>query len=475
MPKKKSDNGKDSMAALAAMVPEFERSIPQSREAEACVLGAMLMDREAIGQAIELLHEKCFYSEAHCRLFSAVVRLYEKAVDADPVTLAEQLKKDGALEDIGGVPFIFEIANSVATAANVVHHARIVREKYMLRRLIESCTRIIQDSYQPVEDVDKMIDAAEEKIFQIQDFRLKEGFSPIRPIIHDIINDIEYRAHNKIDMTGIPSGFRDLDEVTVGFQKSDLIIVAGRPGMGKTSFCLNVALNLALGSRAHPDPVPVAVFSLEMSKQQLVQRLLSSIAQVTVGKMRTAKLTDLEWHNLNQAANRLFDAPIFIDDTPEISVLEIRAKARRLKKTENIGLLMVDYLQLVNSIGRAESRQQEISTISRSLKGLAKELDMPVMALSQLSRAVEGRQDRRPQLADLRESGAIEQDADLVVFIYRPEVYDILEVDGKSMENVAQIMVEKNRNGPTKTVELSFIKEYTSFRNLSFREEAEAY
>jgi len=475
MAKKKSDTPGGESAALAAIAADYSRSIPFSREAETSVLGAMLMDREAIGQAVELLQDKCFYSEPHRRLFSAVVSLYEKSVDVDPVTLSEQLRKDGALEDIGGVPFIFEVAGSVATAANVGHHAQIVREKFMLRRLIESCTTIIQESYQPVEDVDRMIDSAEEKIFQIQDFRLKEGFSPIRPIIHDIINDIEYRTHHNIEMTGVPTGFFDLDKLTVGLQKSDLIIVAGRPGMGKTSFCLNVGLNLALGTSKHPDPVPVAVFSLEMSKQQLVQRLLSSISHVPVGKMRTAKLTDLEWHNLNQAANRLFDAPVFIDDTPEISVLEIRAKSRRLKKMENIGLVVIDYMQLVRSVGRIESRQQEISMISRSLKALAKELDIPVIALSQLSRAVEGRQDRRPQLADLRESGAIEQDADLVVFIYRPEMYEITEQDGKSTENLAQIIVEKNRNGPTGTVELTFVKEFTTFRNISFREDAEAY
>lgn len=274
-------------------------------------------------------------------------------------------------------------------------------------------------------------------------------------------------------MTGLPSGFRDLDEITVGFQKSDLVIVAGRPSMGKTAFALNVALSMACATPHHPEQVPVAIFSLEMSKQQLVQRLLCSQARVTINKMRRARLTDLEWHNLTQAANRLFEAPLFIDDTPSISILEMRAKARRLYKKEKIGMVIVDYLQLMRTVGRVESRQQEVSFISRSLKALAKELDIPVMALSQLSRAVEGRTDQRPRLADLRESGAIEQDADLVLFIYRPELSGITEIDGHTTEGLAQVILEKNRNGPTGSVDLLFVKEFTSFENLSFRQEME--
>jgi len=456
-----------------AAFEDTERRTPYSQEAEACVLGAMLMDREAISLAVEKLDEDCFYIEAHRKLFKSMITLYEKSIEADPVTVAEQLKKDGTLEEIGGLPFIYEIASSVPTAANVAYHAQIVLEKSMLRKLIESCTLIIQEAYQPVEDVDKLVDSAEERIFQIQDFRLKEGFSPVRPIIHDIINDLEVRTQNKVGMTGLPSGFRDLDNLTVGFQNSDLIIVAGRPSMGKTSFALNVALSLACGTREHPEQLPVAIFSLEMSKKQLVQRLLCSQAHVTINKMRSAKLTDLEWHNLNQAANSLFEAPIFIDDTPAIPVLELRAKARRLHKTENIALVIVDYLQLVRTTGRAESRQQEISMISRSLKALAKELDIPVIALSQLSRAVESRPDRKPQLADLRESGAIEQDADLVLFIYRPEVYDIEEYEGHSTDGLAQVLLEKNRNGPTGSFYLTFAKEFFRFQNVSFREELE--
>jgi len=454
---------------------DFERKPPSSQEAEACVLGAMLMDREAIGIAIEMLEEGCFYIDQHKKLFKALVALYEKSIEVDPITLSEQLKKDGTLEEIGGLPFIYEIAGSVPTAANVSYHAQIVREKSMLRKLIQSCTTIIQQSYEPVEDVDKLIDLSEERIFQIQDFRLKEGFCPVRPIISDIINDLEHRAQHEITMTGLPSGFRDLDERTVGFQKSDLIIVAGRPSMGKTSFSLNVALSLALSTKEHPEQVPVAVFSLEMSKKQLVQRLLCSQAHVTVNKMRKARLTDLEWQRLSEAADRLFDSPIFIDDTPAISILELRAKARRLHKTENIGLLIIDYLQLVRTTGRIESRQQEISLISRSLKALAKELDIPVIALSQLSRAVESRPDRKPQLADLRESGAIEQDADLVLFIYRPEEYDIPQYEGHSTEGLAQVLLEKNRNGPTGKFFLTFAKEFFRFEDLSFREELEVF
>ncbi|MFH1068946.1 MAG: replicative DNA helicase [Candidatus Glassbacteria bacterium] len=457
-----------------ALGVDAERRTPFAQDAEVSVLGAMLMDREAIGQAAELLDESCFYLDSHRKLYRAIIALYEKSVVVDPVTLSDQMKKDDSLEEVGGLQFIYEVANSVPTSANVVFHARIVREKAMLRRLIESCTSIVRESYEPVEDVDRMIDQAEERIFQIQDFRLKEGFAEVKTIIHEIISDLEARSQSGEKMTGLPSGFRDLDELTVGFQRSDLVVVAGRPSMGKTAFCLNVALSLALGTREHPEPVPVAIFSLEMSKSQLVQRLLCSQAKVTINKMRRAKLTDLEWHNLTQAASRLFEAPIFIDDTPAISVLEMRAKARRLHKKENIGMLIVDYMQLMHSAGRIESRQQEVSLISRSLKALAKELIIPVVAISQLSRAVEGRTDQRPKLADLRESGAIEQDADLVLFIYRPEQAGLAELDGRSTEGLAQVILEKNRNGPTGTRDLLFVKEYTTFENLSFREEMEA-
>jgi replicative DNA helicase len=449
----------------------MDRKVPYSQEAEISVLGAMLIDRDAIGVAVETIDTQCFYLGAHRKLFSAILALYEKSVEIDPITLSDQLEKDGSLEEVGGRSYILEVFGSVPTAANIAYHARIVLERYMLRRLIESCTSIITQAYEPVEDVDSLIDASEQSIFQIQDFRLKEGFTPVNPIIHEIINDLEKRSQQDISMTGVPSGFRDLDKITVGFQDSDLIIIAGRPGMGKTSFCLNIALSLGCGMvRGHPDPLPVAVFSLEMSKKQVVQRLLCSLARVSVSKMRTAKLTDLEWGNLNNAANRLHDSPIFVDDTPEISVLELRAKARRLCKSENIGMIVIDYMQLMRTTGRQESRQQEISLISRSLKALAKELDIPVLALSQLSRAVEGRQDRRPQLADLRESGAIEQDADLVLFIYRPEMYGIEEHNGRSTDGLAELLIEKNRNGPTGSVDMLFVKEFTRFENLSLRE-----
>jgi len=458
--------------ATEVLAEDFERKIPYASDAEASVLGAMLMDREAIGLVIETLDEECFYIDSHRKLFKAVLALYEKSVEVDPVTLSEQLKKDGTLEEIGGLPFIYEIAGSVPTSANVSFHAQIVREKSMLRKLIASCTTIIQEAYQPVEDVDKLIDYSEERIFKIQDFRLKRGLEAVGPIIHEVINELDIRGQSDSPMTGIPSGFRDLDELIVGFQKSDLIIVAGRPSSGKTAFCLNVALNLALPTREHPEQVPVAVFSLEMSKHQIIQRLLCTVGSVEVKKMRKGELTDLDWHQLNNAANKMFEAPIFIDDTPAISVLELRAKARRLHKSENIGLLIVDYLQLVTTSGRVESRQQEVSYISRSLKALAKELDIPVMALSQLSRAVESRTDQRPRLADLRESGAIEQDADLVMFIYRPELAaGFANQEDRDIENLAKLLLEKNRNGPTGTVEVTFVKEFTQFKDISFLQE----
>ncbi|MBW7996698.1 MAG: replicative DNA helicase [Candidatus Glassbacteria bacterium] len=455
------------------MAEQLDRKIPFAQDAEASVLGAMLMDREAIGTVVQMLDPGCFYLEPHRLLFTAIMALYEKSVEVDPVTLSDQLKKDGALEEVGGLQFIYDIAGSVPTAANITFHARIVREKTMLRKLIESCTAIIQESYTPVEDVDNLIDKAEERIFNIQDFRLQDGFSSVKDLIHDIINDLEIRSQSKDSMTGVPTGFVDLDHLTVGLQPSDLIIIAGRPSMGKTAFSLNVALSLAMGTAEHPEPVPVAVFSLEMSKTQIVQRMLCTLARVNNNRMRRAKLTDLEWHNLNKAANRLFEAPIYIDDTPAMSVLEMRAKARRLFKQEGIGLLIVDYMQLMRTTGRIESRQQEVSLISRSLKALAKELNVPVMAMSQLSRAVEGRTDQKPKLADLRESGAIEQDADMVIFIFRPEEADIPDLDGQSTEGLALILLEKNRNGPTGKVELNFIKEFTRFENRSRRQELE--
>jgi len=447
---------------------DIEQKAPYSQEAEIGVLGAMLLDQEAISQAVEALGAACFYYEAHRKLFGAIVTLYEKSIEIDPVTLADQLEKDSSLEEVGGRDYILEIFSSVPTAANIAHHARIVREKYMLRRLMASCTEIIREAAQPVEDTDRLIDTAEEKIFQIQDFRLKEGFSQLKPLIRDSIDELEQRQKHGTTMTGVPSGFLDLDQLTGGFQQSDLVIIAGRPSMGKTSFCLNVALSLAVGE----NPTAVALFSLEMSKKQLTQRFLCLYGKVNLNKLRTARLTDLEWTKLHQAANALYEVPIFIDDTPEISPLELRAKARRLKKSDNIGLIMIDYMQLMRGVGKPENRTQEISQISRSLKSLAKELDIPVLALSQLNRAVEGRQDRRPQLADLRESGAIEQDADLVLFIYRPEVYGITTLEGRdNVEGVAEIILEKHRNGPTGRLELLFTKEYTQFENLSIRQE----
>ncbi|MEA2062290.1 MAG: replicative DNA helicase [Gemmatimonadota bacterium] len=454
-------------------IENIDRKVPYSEEAEVSVLGAMLIDREAISVAQEKLTADCFYLSSHRRLFSAIAALDSKNIEVDPVTLTDQLEKDGALEEIGGRQYIMEIFGSVPTAAGTEYHSQIVLEKYMLRRLIESCTGIIKQSYEPVEEVDKLVDSAEQRILQIQDFRLKRGATDVDHVIHDIINDLEKRHQEKITITGAPSGFRDLDKKIIGFQNTNLVIIAGRPGMGKTSFCLNVALSLGCGTREYPTPVPVIIFSLEMDKHELVQRFLCSQARIDSNKMRTAQLTDLDWSNLTLAADRLHNSPIFIDDTPMINVLELRAIARRFHKTEKIGLVIVDYLQLMRGVGRQESRQQEISQISRSLKALAKELNIPIVALSQLNRAAEGRTDNRPQLADLRESGAIEQDADLVLFIYRPEVYKIEEYKGRSSKGVAEIIISKNRNGPVGEVVLTFEKKFTNFKNSSLREELE--
>lgn len=435
-----------------------ERMPPQAIDAEMAVLGSMLIDNEAVSKSIEILgDESAFYRPAHQKIFEAAVTLFEQQEKVDMLTVSNQLEKMGCLEEVGGAYFLTEIVNQVPSAASVEHYAKIVLEKSLLRKLIGISTEIASEAYDAREDAVNLIDQAEQKIFSLSERKLRKGFLSIDPILHDTFEIIDSYHKRKGSVTGIPTGFRRLDELTSGFQNSDLIIVAGRPSMGKTAFCLNVARNAAVAHR-----VPVGVFSLEMSNTQLAMRMLCSEARVDSHKVRTGRLPDDQWSNLSTVVGNLSEAPIYIDDSAALSVLEIRAKARRLKAEKNVGLLIVDYLQLVKGPKSSESRQIEISMISQSLKALAKELDVPVVALSQLSRAVESRGgDRKPILSDLRESGAIEQDADVVMFIYRPEVYGPTEYPG-----ISEIIIAKQRNGPTGTVELHFHKDYVLFADL---------
>lgn len=451
---------------MAERTTTKDRVPPQVVEVEQAVLGAMLLDKEAIGKAVEVLDESCFYKSSHAKIFSAMVSLYDRNEPVDLITLPQELKKRLELEEVGGIPYINDLATSVATSANIEYHSRIVLEKATLRRLIQTSTEIVSRCFDQTEDVDLLLDSAEQRIFEISEKRIKHGFTPLSDILPQTFESIDRIREGQI--TGLSTGFVELDTLTAGLQPSDLIVVAGRPSMGKTSFCLSVVEHSAVELK-----VPVAIFSLEMEKGQLANRMLCSRAKLSSHKMRTGRLSDHEWTNLSIAVGPLSEAKIFVDDTPAIGILEIRAKARRLKAKENIGLIIVDYLQLMAGPKGAESRQQEISTISRALKGLAKDLKVPVLAISQLSRAVETRGgERRPQLADLRESGAIEQDADLVMFIYRPELYGIKSMEFRKekilTDGIAEVIVGKHRNGPTGSILLTFLKSYARFENPDF-------
>ena len=441
---------------------DLDRSAPYNYEAEVSVLGGMLLDKLAITKALELLDDDCFYHEGHRVIFSNIRRMFEKNQVVDIVTLTEQLRKSGKLDVVGGQPYLVQILNTVPTAANVEFYARIVLEKAIMRRLLAVSGEIINEVYTSKEEIENILDHAEQKIFQISQQKIKGGFIPIKKILHPTFEMIEMLHQKKGRITGVETGFTDLDNLTAGFQKADLIVVAGRPSMGKTSFALNIAQYCAIETN-----VPVAIFSLEMSKEQLVQRLLSSVAGVDAMKLRTGFLGEKDWPKLAKAAGILGDAPLYIDDTPLLGVLEMRAKARRLKSEVDLGLVMVDYLQLMKPGKERKNRQEEISMISSSLKALAKELNIPVIAISQLSREPEKRPDKRPTLADLRESGAIEQDADVVLFIYREEMYKpSTEAAGK-----AEVIIGKQRNGPIGKVNLTFLKKCTRFVNYSPREE----
>lgn len=438
---------------------------PQSNEAEQAVLGAMLSSKEAVSKSLQWISDSHFYKESHGKIFRAMVQLFNDGEPIDTVSVVTLLKKVKELEAVGGAYYITGLVESVPTVANIEHYAKIVLEKAMLRKLIQVSHDLTKNAYDDRQEVDDILDVAEQAIFSISQRRLRGGFEHIDPILHDTFETLD-KIHSKGGtVTGVPTGLIDLDEITSGFQHGELIVVAGRPSMGKTALALTMARNAAIEHSA-----PVGVFSLEMASHQLAMRLLCSEGRVDSHLVRTGKLPTAQWKNLSLAVGTLAEAPIYIDDTPSISVLELRAKARRLKAEYDIQMLMVDYLQMMQGPRGVESRQQEISVITRSLKALAKELNIPVIALSQLSRATEQRGDRRPQLSDLRESGAIEQDADVVIFLYRPYVYSRDEDDrGK-----ADLIVAKQRNGPTDTLNLTFIDRYARFENLTTFAEMEA-
>ncbi len=438
------------------MMEALSRMPPHNIEAEQSVLGCMLLDKESIAVATDFLKGEDFYADSHKEIFESMMDIYDRGEPVDLVTVSEQLRQRGTLEAVGGVAYISDLSMAVPSTANVRYYVGIVEEKSILRRLISACNEVIKQSYEASEDIELIIDYAEKSIFQVTQRNTISDFEPIKTILLDTYARIEELSKNKDKIIGVPTGFKDFDQKTSGLHPSDLILVAARPSMGKTSFVLNIAQYAALHAN-----IPVAIFSLEMSKDQLVQRMLSSESNIELQKIRTGELDENDWIKLVEAAGPLSQAPIFIDDTPGITVMEMRSKARRLKIEKGLGMLIVDYIQLMSGRGKAESRQQEISEISRSLKALARELSVPVVALSQLSRAPEARSDHRPMLSDLRESGAIEQDADVVAFLYRDEYYNP-DTDKK---NIAEVIISKQRNGPTGTVELVWLGQFTKFAN----------
>ncbi len=444
----------------------FGKVQPQALPLEEAVLGALMLDKDALPIVLDILQADSFYSDAHQLIYKAILGLFDKSQPVDLLTVTEELKKNGELEAVGGPYFLVELTNRVASSANIEYHARIVSQKHIQRELIRVSTQVIHDAYEDTTDVFTLLDEAEQGLFQITQKNLSRNFESMGSLASKALKMLEELKNKEDGLTGIPTGFTELDRLTSGWQASDLIIIAARPGMGKTAFALTLAKNAALDFNK-----PVAVFSLEMSNLQLVQRLISMEAEIPGNKLRSGKMEEYEWQQLQSAIEKLSEAPIFIDDTPGINIFELRAKCRRLKMQHDIQLVILDYLQLMSGTQdnyRGGNREQEISAISRALKGLAKELNVPVIALSQLSRAVEIRGGaKRPQLSDLRESGAIEQDADIVSFIYRSEYYQILEDgDGQSLKDIAEIIVSKNRNGALKTIKLRFTDRFAKFSDL---------
>nr|MBF0222117.1 replicative DNA helicase [Desulfobulbaceae bacterium] len=440
--------------------PSPHRLPPQNIEAEQCLLGSILLRQGAIDKIAHIIFTTDFYKPSHQAIFNAMLNLFEKTEPIDIVTVSNKLKDSHQLDTIGGPTYLATLTDIVPVSANIVYYAKIVRDKSILRQLINTSSEIAGRCYEEQDDIEALLDSVEQTVFDISSAKSNQSYFAMSEIVTDAFKQIESLAERKELITGVPSGYDEFDKKTAGLQPSDLIIIAGRPSMGKTAFAMNLVQNAALLSKT-----PAAVFSLEMSKEQLAIRMLCSISRVDSSRMRTGHLHDQDWPKLVRSTGMLAKAPIFIDDTPAISVLEMRAKTRRLKMEHNIGMVVVDYLQLMRGRGRIESREQEISEISRSLKAMAKELHIPVIALSQLNRSLENRTDKRPQLSDLRESGAIEQDADVICFIYRDQVYN--KAPDNPNQGIAEIIIGKQRNGPTGTVKLAFLDYITTFENLA--------
>jgi replicative DNA helicase len=433
---------------------------PQSLEAEQAILGAVLIDNECLNQIIEILRPEDFYKEAHGKIFQAMIDLSNLNEPTDLLTVHDYLKKKNEINAIGGISYISSLADNIPSSANVTSYAKIVRDKSILRRLIHASSDIATKGYEDSHDPNELLDFAEQSIYEISDLKTKQSFSAIKEIVKDSFKQIEEAAENGKDVSGLATHFTDFDKLTSGLQRNDLIILAARPSMGKTSLALNIAENVSIKEDAS-----VAIFSLEMAKEQLVTRMLCSQSRIDAGKIRKGQMSDYDWPKLTKAAGFLSDAKLYIDDTPAPTVLEMRAKLRRLKKDKGLDLAVIDYLQLIKpNAAKNSNREQEISEISRSLKSLAKELSIPIIALSQLNRSLESRTNKRPMMSDLRESGAIEQDADVIMFIYRDEVYNEDSPD----QGIAEIIIGKQRNGPIGTCRLAFINEYTRFEDLAF-------
>lgn len=441
---------------------------PQAIDLEEAVLGALMLEKEAVNDVIDVLSKESFYKEVHQKIYGAILTLFADSKPIDILTVTEQLRTNGELELVGGPYYISQLTNRVASAANIEFHARIISQKHIQRELIRISSDTIKDAYDETTDVFDLLDKAESSLFKVAEGNIRKNYDSMTELIQQAIKQVEDLSHKIDGVSGIPTGFHDLDRVTSGFQPSDMVVLAARPGMGKTAFVLSLARNTAVEFNH-----PVAVFSLEMSSLQLVNRLIASETELPAEKLKKGQLQDHEWQQLHAKIGKLADAPIFIDDTPALSVFELRAKCRRLKAQHDIQMVIIDYLQLMTAGGEKGNREQEISTISRSVKSIAKELNVPIIALSQLSRAVETRGgDKKPQLSDLRESGAIEQDADMVMFIYRPEYYDIkTDEEGESLEGMGEIIIAKHRNGALENVQLKFIANLAKFSNLETSDE----
>lgn len=445
-------------------VMEHGKVPPQAVDLEEAVLGAIMLEKDALTAVIDILKAEVFYKEAHQLIYKAITRLFSKSEPVDILTVTEELKNTGELDIVGGPYYVTQLTNRVASAANVEFHTRIITQKYIQRELIRISSEIIKDAYEDTTDVFDLLDRAEQGLFSVSETNLRRNYDDMQSLVREAISEIQAAKDQEAHLRGIPSGFTEIDRVTSGWQKSDLIIIASRPGMGKTAFVLSMARNIAVDFKRS-----VAIFSLEMSSIQLVTRLISSETQLSADKLRKGNLENYEWEQLNAKINNLVDSKIFIDDTPALTIFELRAKCRRLKAQHDIEMIFIDYLQLMSGTSETKgNREQEISTISRSLKSMAKELNVPIIALSQLSRAVETRAgSKKPILSDLRESGAIEQDADLVLFIYRPEYYKIdVDDEGNSTTGMAEISIAKHRNGALKDIPLRFISSYARFEDM---------